>query len=122
VSDRHRGLTPAGVSPKDTEPADRSGFAAGVADAAAALRTLFKPTPLQRSDFLSSRHGAEVWLKREDLTPVRSYKIGGAFNAMRKALAARPDRRHFVCASAGNHAQGLAYAATSAPRARSSCR
>ena len=42
--------------------------------------------------------------------PVRSYKIRGAFNAMRKALAARPDRRRFVCASAGNHAQGMAYA------------
>ena len=76
----------------------------------AALRALFEPTPLQRNDYLSGRYGGEVWLKREDLTPVRSYKIRGAFNAMRKALGARPDRRRFVCASAGNHAQGMAYA------------
>jgi threonine dehydratase len=93
-----------------TETAARSGFLAGVSDAAAALRPLFEPTPLQRNDFLSARYRAEVWLKREDLSPVRSYKIRGAFNAVRKALAARPDRRRFVCASAGNHAQGLAYA------------
>lgn len=75
-----------------------------------ALRALFEPTPLQRNDHLSSRYGAEIWLKREDLTPVRSYKLRGAFNAMRKVLAADPGQGHFVCASAGNHAQGVAYA------------
>ncbi|HRO11047.1 MAG TPA: pyridoxal-phosphate dependent enzyme, partial [Amaricoccus sp.] len=85
-------------------------FTAGVREAAAALRELFPPTPLQRNDYLSARYGADVWLKREDLSPVRSYKLRGAFNAMRKALALRPDRRRFVCASAGNHAQGMAYA------------
>ncbi len=87
-----------------------SDFLAAVRDAEAALRGLFEPTPLQRSAFLSARYGAEIWLKREDLSPVRSYKIRGAFNAMRHALAARPDRRRFVCASAGNHAQGMAFA------------
>ncbi|MFO1175891.1 MAG: threonine ammonia-lyase IlvA [Paracoccaceae bacterium] len=76
--------------------------------AAEALRALFDPTPLQLNDHLSSRYGAEIWLKREDLTPVRSYKLRGAFNAMRKAIAA--GHRAFVCASAGNHAQGVAYA------------
>ncbi|MFN3576550.1 MAG: threonine ammonia-lyase IlvA [Tabrizicola sp.] len=76
----------------------------------AALRDLFPETPLQRNDFLSARHDAEIWLKREDLSPVRSYKLRGAFNAMRKVRAARPDQRRFVCASAGNHAQGMAYA------------
>jgi threonine dehydratase len=86
------------------------GFVAGVREAAAAMRALFEPTPLQRNDYLSDRFEGEVWLKREDLAPVRSYKLRGAFNAMRKALDARPDRRRFVCASAGNHAQGLAYA------------
>ncbi|MFC2969967.1 threonine ammonia-lyase IlvA [Acidimangrovimonas pyrenivorans] len=75
-----------------------------------ALRAVFEPTPLQRNDHLSARFGAEIWLKREDLSPVRSYKIRGAFNAMRKVLAADPGRAHFVCASAGNHAQGVAYA------------
>jgi threonine dehydratase len=78
--------------------------------AAEALRPLFDPTPLQRNDHLSARFGADIWLKREDLSPVRSYKIRGAVNAMRKALAARPEARLFVCASAGNHAQGVAYA------------
>ncbi len=85
-------------------------FAAAADAAAAEMRTLFAPTPLQRSDYLSARHRAEIWLKREDLSPVRSYKIRGAFNAMRKALAADPAGRRFVCASAGNHAQGMAYA------------
>lgn len=77
---------------------------------AAALRDLFPPTPLQRNDHLSQRYGADIWMKREDLSPVRSYKIRGAFNAMRKHLVTYPGERHFVCASAGNHAQGVAYA------------
>ncbi|AWZ19813.1 threonine dehydratase [Roseovarius sp. TM1035] len=77
--------------------------------AEAAMRAVFEPTPLQRNDHLSERYGAEILLKREDLSPVRSYKLRGAFNAMRKVLAARPDTATFVCASAGNHAQGVAY-------------
>ncbi|MBA4490807.1 threonine ammonia-lyase IlvA [Paracoccus sp. S1E-3] len=84
-------------------------FLADVAQAEAALRDLFPATPLQLNEHLSARYGAEIWLKREDLTPVRSYKLRGAFNAMRKALAAG-STRHFVCASAGNHAQGVAFA------------
>ncbi|MEI4471878.1 threonine ammonia-lyase IlvA [Frigidibacter sp. MR17.24] len=78
--------------------------------ATAALRDLFDPTPLQLNDYLSAKYGAEVWLKREDLTPVRSYKLRGAFTAMRKIRESDPAADHFVCASAGNHAQGLAYA------------
>ena len=84
-------------------------FITDVAAAEAALRDLFPATPLQLNDHLSARYGAEIWLKREDLTPVRSYKLRGAFNAMRKAIAAG-STRHFVCASAGNHAQGVAFA------------
>ena len=38
------------------------------------------------NDFLSARYEADIWLKREDLTPVRSYKLRGAFNAMRKQV------------------------------------
>lgn len=83
-------------------------FARNARAATEALRVLFDPTPLQLNDHLSSRYGAEIWLKREDLTPVRSYKLRGAFNAMRKAIAA--GKTTFVCASAGNHAQGMAYA------------
>jgi len=78
--------------------------------ATAALRVLFEPTPLQRNDHLSARYGADIWLKREDLAPVRSYKLRGAFNAMRKVRAGDPAQGHFVCASAGNHAQGVAFA------------
>ena len=87
-------------------------FAASVRQAEIALRDLFEPTPLQKNDHLSARYGAEIWLKREDLTPVRSYKLRGAFNAMRKVAGDGGDRGggHFVCASAGNHAQGMAYA------------
>ncbi len=87
-----------------------SGFVAAARAAEQALRGLFPPTPLQRNAHLSARFDAEIWLKREDLTPVRSYKLRGAFNAMRKRLESHPNQRHFVCASAGNHAQGVAFA------------
>lgn len=85
-------------------------FAQAARSTASALRELFPETPLQRNDFLSQRYEADIWLKREDLTPVRSYKLRGAWNAMRKVRAADPGQRHFVCASAGNHAQGMAFA------------
>ena len=71
-----------------------------------AMRAVFAPTPLLRNDFLSERYQADIWLKREDLSPVRSYKLRGAFNAMRKVI---PEQTTFVCASAGNHAQGVAF-------------
>lgn len=83
-------------------------FAARVARAERRMRSLFEPTPLQRNDFLSAKYDAEIYLKREDLSPVRSYKIRGAFNAIVKALDAG-ETGPFVCASAGNHAQGVAY-------------
>ena len=69
------------------------------------MRDVFPPTPLQRNELLSQRFGADIYLKREDLSPVRSYKIRGALNAMRKQTG----KDLFVCASAGNHAQGMAY-------------
>ena len=81
-----------------------------VDDAARALRTLFPETPLQLNEHLSARYGAQIYLKREDLSPVRSYKIRGAFNFFRKELSAGKDAAtSFVCASAGNHAQGFAF-------------
>jgi threonine dehydratase len=84
-------------------------FRAAADAALTEMRTLFAETPLQLNDHLSARFGARVWLKREDLSPVRSYKIRGAFNFIRKALDRNPDQALFVCASAGNHAQGFAY-------------
>jgi len=73
--------------------------------AEAAMRDVFALTPLLRNVHLSERFGADIWLKREDLGPVRSYKLRGAYNAMRQ----QPDQDLFVCASAGNHAQGVAF-------------
>lgn len=87
-----------------------SDFAARARAACRPMRDLFPPTPLLRNDYLSQKFGADIWLKREDLSPVRSYKIRGAFNAMRKQLDRAPEGRDFVCASAGNHAQGVAFA------------
>ena len=84
-------------------------FANKVSDAASAMRGIFPATPLQENDYLSKKHGAKVFLKREDLTPVRSYKLRGAFNFFRHALAAGNQAEVFVCASAGNHAQGFAF-------------
>jgi len=86
-----------------------SSFSSRVATAAEAIRQIFPETPLQENDYLSKKTGARVLLKREDLSPVRSYKIRGAFNFFRKALAAGSDAELFVCASAGNHAQGFAF-------------
>lgn len=74
-----------------------------------AMRALFPATPLLRNDHLSAKFDADIWLKREDLSPVRSYKIRGAFNAMSKVRANDPTQELFVCASAGNHAQGVAF-------------
>jgi threonine dehydratase len=64
-------------------------------------------TPLERNERLSALVGGEVWLKREDLQPVRSYKLRGAYNLMAQLDDAA---NGVVCASAGNHAQGVAYA------------
>ena len=93
-----------------TETQSPDAFRQNVDDALSKMRELFAVTPLQLNEHLSARFGARIWLKREDLSPVRSYKIRGAFNFIRKALVANPQQNLFVCASAGNHAQGFAYA------------
>ncbi|WP_373692334.1 threonine ammonia-lyase IlvA [[Mycobacterium] kokjensenii] len=66
-------------------------------------------TPLQHSDRLSALTGAEVYFKREDLQSVRSYKLRGAYNLLVQ-LSERELAAGVVCSSAGNHAQGFAYA------------
>jgi threonine dehydratase len=66
-------------------------------------------TPLQFSDRLSATTGANVYLKREDLQTVRSYKLRGAYNLMVQ-LSDEERAAGVVCSSAGNHAQGFAYA------------
>ena len=80
-------------------------FSTQAAEATLRMRKLFPATPLQRNDYLSLAYDADIWLKREDLSPVRSYKLRGAYNAMSKQM----DKQVFVCASAGNHAQGVAF-------------
>ncbi|GGG23559.1 threonine ammonia-lyase IlvA [Paenibacillus abyssi] len=65
-------------------------------------------TPLQHSRVLSERYGCNVLLKREDLQVVRSFKIRGAYHLI-KSMPADKLARGVVCASAGNHAQGVAY-------------
>lgn len=84
-------------------------FLKDVRRAAEDLRKIFLQTPLQKNEFLSERYGADIYLKREDLTPVRSYKIRGAFTFVSSMLSKVSPDQAFVCASAGNHAQGLAF-------------
>ncbi|MBR6831555.1 MAG: threonine ammonia-lyase [Tidjanibacter sp.] len=69
---------------------------------------LAAPTPLARNSTLTKKYGADVMLKREDLQVVRSYKIRGAYNKIR-SLTPEQMECGIVCASAGNHAQGVAF-------------
>lgn len=72
------------------------------------LREVIVRTPLQRDDVLSARYDCNVYLKREDLQVVRSFKIRGAYNMIR-SLSQEERAKGIVCASAGNHAQGVAF-------------
>ena len=71
------------------------------------LGEILSPTPLMGNRNLSDRYEANVMLKREDLQVVRSYKIRGAYNMIR-SLTPDQTAKGIVCASAGNHAQGVA--------------
>ncbi|MDH3324443.1 MAG: pyridoxal-phosphate dependent enzyme, partial [Candidatus Peregrinibacteria bacterium] len=83
-------------------------FLTDVEQAREKMRKIFPATPLKKSKYLSEKFDAEVYLKREDLTPVRSYKIRGAFNFISSYLKENKSKDvKFVCASAGNHAQGF---------------
>ncbi|MFQ5447364.1 MAG: threonine ammonia-lyase [Saprospiraceae bacterium] len=73
------------------------------------LRGTAIQTPLQRNYHFSARYNCNIFLKREDLQVVRSYKIRGAFNKIATLTQEELDRG-VVCASAGNHAQGVAFA------------
>lgn len=83
--------------------------AADVDRAASLLESVIDPTPLHRASRLSDLTGLDVWLKREDLTPVRSYKARGAYTVL-SGLTDAQRARGVTCASAGNHAQGVAFA------------
>ncbi|WP_419182229.1 threonine ammonia-lyase IlvA [Paenibacillus radicis (ex Xue et al. 2023)] len=72
------------------------------------LKDVVHHTPLQKNFILSEKYNCNVYLKREDLQVVRSFKIRGAYHLMR-SLTEDQLSKGVVCASAGNHAQGLAY-------------
>lgn len=76
--------------------------------AAGRMKGIARRTPLQRSQYLSERYQANVLLKREDLQPVRSFKLRGAYNRIVQLTEAER-ARGVVCASAGNHSQGVAW-------------
>lgn len=79
-----------------------------ISSAAARLEQVVTRTPLQLNPSLSRRYQCNVYLKREDLQVVRSYKLRGAYNMM-SLLPIEQLRKGVVCASAGNHAQGFAW-------------
>ena len=83
--------------------------AADIDAATTRLSGVVEPSPVQYSSRLSQRSGWQVYLKREDLQVVRSYKLRGAYNLMSQ-LDANERAAGVVCASAGNHAQGVAFA------------
>lgn len=76
------------------------------------LRSIIKVTPLERSSSFSRMTGANVYLKLENLQKAGSFKVRGAYNKI-CSLSDEDRARGVVCASAGNHAQGVAFSATS---------
>jgi threonine dehydratase len=81
---------------------------ADILDAHRAIQDVVIPTPLQLNRALSAKFGCNVYLKREDLQVVRSFKIRGAYNLI-SSLTLEERSQGVICASAGNHAQGVAY-------------
>src|SRR3979411_1256268 len=87
-----------------TTPANRLNFELS----AERLKHVVHKTPLMLNRNLSKKYDCRVYLKREDLQVVRSYKLRGAYNMM-VSLTPEQLKKGVVCASAGNHAQGFAY-------------
>lgn len=83
-----------------------------IPDAVTRLSGVATRTPVQRSIRLSEATASEIWLKREDLQPVRSYKLRGAYNLISQ-LSDAEKQAGVVCASAGNHGQGVAHSCAS---------
>ncbi len=80
-----------------------------VEEAVATLKGVATETPLLKNYIYSEKFKANVFLKREDLQQVRSYKIRGAYNKI-NSISEEDRRNGIICASAGNHAQGVAFA------------
>ncbi|MFC4076489.1 threonine ammonia-lyase IlvA [Salinithrix halophila] len=99
--------TQTGVKERNSQPSSK----VSVEDVIVAnhlLKDVVTHTPLQQNPILSQRYGCNLLLKREDLQVVRSFKIRGAYNVIRH-LPEEKLKNGVVCASAGNHAQGVAY-------------
>lgn len=79
-----------------------------IIQASQSLKNVIASTPLQKDPVLSERYKCNVYLKREDLQVVRSFKIRGAYNLI-QSYPTEAVKKGVVCASAGNHAQGVAY-------------
>lgn len=73
------------------------------------LKDVVLHTPLQKNEYLSEKYGANIYFKREDLQHVRSFKLRGAYYKIKK-VEKEARQSGVVCASAGNHAQGVAFA------------
>ncbi len=93
-------------------PIEASDLPERIEEAVRRLEGIVSRTPLHVSNRLSRKFGATVYLKREDLQEVRSFKIRGAYNKI-ASLSVAERKRGVVCASAGNHAQGVASACSS---------
>ena len=89
-------------------PRDETGWLRAILTAP--VYDVARSTPLEHAPVISKRLGNSVWLKREDLQPVFSFKLRGAYNRMR-LLSAEERARGVVAVSAGNHAQGVAFSA-----------
>ena len=81
-----------------------------IAGAAERLSGVIKPTPLIKSDHYSADYGCDIWLKPENLQVTGSFKIRGAYNKI-ASLEKSELKRGIISASAGNHAQGVAFSA-----------
>ncbi len=89
-------------------PSSKKGWGLDIPAAAERLRGIVNRTPLAYVHSLSRKYDCKVYIKREDLQVVRSYKLRGAYNMM-VSLPKEQLQKGVVCASAGNHAQGFAY-------------
>ncbi len=96
------------INPEKDAQVNATGFGLDFAAATNRLKDVINRTPLAYNHNLSRKYQCEVFLKREDLQVVRSYKLRGAYNMM-SALSKAVLSKGVVCASAGNHAQGFAY-------------
>ena len=72
------------------------------------LKNVVERTPLDFDRYLSEKYGATIYIKKENMQKVRSFKLRGAYYAIHQ-LSDEDKARGVVCASAGNHAQGVAY-------------